>query len=126
MVDWLVTLKSLIIEPPGVATSPGWPLPLWESERVSNDSLKGDGVEVNLVLKRGIDCAQAPQRGATVRSPGRVEQYEDRFPLGHEIGGGDLSVTRERQGVIGRLIPNAVSDLDGGKGLRRSRRRCGR
>ena len=48
--------------------------------------IESDGVEVNLVFERGIDGAQAPQRGATVRSPRRVKEDEYRFPLGHEIG----------------------------------------
>ena len=48
--------------------------------------IERDSVEVNLILERGIDGANAPQRGATVRSPRRVEEYEDRFPLGNEIG----------------------------------------
>ena len=49
-----------------------------------------DDVEVYLVLKRRVDVGHAPQRGATGRSPGCVEEDEDGLALGDEFSGGDL------------------------------------
>ena len=77
-------------------------------------------VEVNRVLKGRVDGTNAPQRGATVRSPRCVEQDEYRFPLGHEIGRVDLPVAGECQHVVGRAVADTVSDGYGLLG------RCGR
>ena len=75
--------------------------------------IERDGVEVNLILESGIDGANAPQRGATVRSPRGVEEYEDRFPVGNEFGGVDHSVARERQHIVGGAVADSVSDVYG-------------
>ena len=49
-----------------------------------------DDVEVYRVLERWIDVGHALQRSATGRSPGCVEEDEDRLALGDEFSGGDL------------------------------------